>query len=62
MQSYILRSHYDSYPSMTFHGILSNQNTNMSYSYYGKTLSGSRAPNPLITSNDKDLHWKTDVY
>ena len=53
-------SHYDSYPSMTFHGILSNQNMHVPYSSYGKTLPGSRAFNPLIISNDKDLLWKTD--
>ena len=27
---------------------------------YGKTLPGSRAPKPLIISNDKHLLWKTD--
>ena len=56
----ILHSHYDSYLSMPFHGILSNQNTHVPYPSYGKTLPGSHAPNPLIISNDKDLLWKTD--
>ena len=42
-------------PSMPFHGVLSNRNTHVHYSFYGKTLPGSCAPDLLIISNDKDF-------
>ena len=47
---------------MPFHGNLSNKNTHVPYSSYDKTLSGSHAPNLLITSNDKDLLWEMDKH
>ena len=36
-------SHYDSYVSMPFYSLLTNQKMNMPLSMYGKILSGSRA-------------------
>ena len=48
-----LHGHYDSEPSMPFHGILSNQNTHVPYSSQGKTLCATTL---LIISNDRDLH------